>query len=52
VSAARPWAARIASLYCDNIASAPQRQQVFYVKHPSLKFEGQGMIVDDSGAFI
>lgn len=52
VNAAGPWAARIANLYGDKIPSAPQRRQVFYVKHPSLKFEGQGMIVDDSGAFI
>jgi sarcosine oxidase subunit beta len=52
VNAAGPWAARIAKLYGDDIPSKPQRRQVFYVKHPGLKFESQGMIVDDSGAFI
>ena len=52
INAAGPWATRIAALYGDKIPSAPQRRQVFYVKHPRLQFEGHGMIVDSSGAFI
>lgn len=52
VNAAGPWAARIANLYGENISSVPQRRQVFYIKHPDLKFEAQGLIVDTTGAFI
>lgn len=52
VNAAGPWAARIARLYGDEISSEPVRRQVFYVTHPDLHFNGNGLIVDTSGAFI
>lgn len=52
VNAAGPWATQVAQLYGDRLPSWPQRRQVFYVQHPQLRFEGAGLIVDTSGAFI